>query len=78
MGHEFDGRRWVEKACAFAVVEVDTDEEAKMDIPPPSPTALGYPHSPSPAPSTTVDASSAPPDWYHHLLQRIDTLNHDL
>ena len=49
-----------------------------MDIPPPSPTAPASPHSPHPAPSSTTGASSAPPDWYHNLMQRIVTLNLDL
>ena len=72
-------RRWVEKARrAPTMVDIDTDEEAEMDIPPPSPTAPVSPHSPPPAPSTIVGASSAPPDWYHDLSQRIDTLNLDL
>ena len=66
-GYVFDGRRWVEKARAPAVVEVDTDEEAEMDIPPPSPTTSASMHSPSPALSTTVGASSTLPDWYHDL-----------
>ena len=74
----FDGRRWVEKARAPAIVEVDTDEEVKMDIPPPLPTAPASPYSPPPAPSTTAGTSSVAPDWYHDLSQHIDTLNLDL
>ena len=75
---KFDGRRWVKKAHAPAVVEVDTDEEVEMHIPPPSPTALASPHSPPLAPSAIAGASSAPPNWYHNLSQCIDTLNLDL
>ena len=39
LGYEFDGRGWVKKARAPAVVKVDTDKEAEIDIPPSSPTA---------------------------------------
>ena len=45
-----------------------------MDIPPPSPTA-----PPSPPPSTDgTGSSSAPPNWYQHLSQRLDTISLDV
>ena len=74
--YEFDGRRWVEKACASTIVQVDTNEEAEMDILPPSPTTPASLHSPPPA--TTIGASSTSLDWYHDLSQCFDTLNLDL
>ena len=48
-----------------------------MDIPPPSPIALASLHSPHPAPTTTGGSSSAPPDWYQRLSQRLDTISLD-
>ena len=64
LGYKFDGRQWVDKARALAIVKMDTNEEAEMGIPPPSPTTPPSPHSPPHAPSATVGASLAPPDWY--------------
>ena len=77
LGYEFNGRRWVEKARAHVVVDMDTDEEVGMDIPLLLPTTPPSPHSPSPAPSTVAVLSFAL-NWYHDLSQRIDTLNLDL
>ena len=78
LGYEYDGSRWVEKAGhALARVEFDTDEEAEMDIPPPSPTAPTSPHSLAHAHATDVRSSSAPPNWYQRLSQRLDTMSLD-
>ena len=63
LGYEYNGRQWIEKAYAPAVIDVDTDEEAEMDIPPSSLTGDLSPHT---LPNVGVGSSSAPRDWYQN------------
>ena len=75
LGYEYNGRQWIEKERASTIVNVDTDEEAEMDIPPPSHIVAC---SPSPPPTDGTSSSSAHPEWYQNLSQRINTLTLDL
>ena len=69
LGYELVNGAWREKGAR--VPDDETDEEAAMDIPPPSPRA-------APSRPPTTGSSSAPPEWYHDLSQRIDTLSLDM
>ena len=57
--YKYNGRQWIEKACAPAIINMDTDEEAEIDIPSPLPAAT---HSPLPPPTDGTSSCSEHPE----------------